>query len=120
VYGGATNGTYDRANSLSDDFLDVYVLSLPAFTWFKSSPSAYSRTRRASHTCEVIGKRQMIVIGGDSPVSMDHDVKDPWSLGIGIFDMSKMSWSDSYDPKAAAYEQPTVVQQWYATRCACF
>jgi hypothetical protein len=41
----------------------VHVLTLPAFRWFKqTSPTTFARY---GHSCNVIGNRQMAVIGGD-------------------------------------------------------
>ncbi|KAK7436297.1 kelch repeat protein [Colletotrichum acutatum] len=39
---------------------------------------------------------------------------DPWKLGLAIFDMTEMRWSDRYDSQAQLYESPNVVKQWYA------
>jgi N-acetylneuraminic acid mutarotase len=53
---------------------DVYVLSLPSFSWYKvdNTPG----TGRTLHTCNVVN-RQMIVIGGTS-----ND--DSWLTGDSI------------------------------------
>lgn len=63
----------------------------------------------------------MISIGGFG-LRSDHlpaakgNYTDPWTFGIGIFDMTDLSWSDHYDSKAMPYEQPNVVKQYYQSR----
>jgi hypothetical protein len=51
----------------------------------------------------------MIVVGGYTDPS-----PDPWSQGLGVFDLSSMSPRTSYDPKAAPYDPPGVVKDWYS------
>ena len=60
----------------------------------------------------------MLSIGG-FPIGNDHKPNtnsispDPWTHGIGIFDMTDLSWSSSYDANAKPYEQSNVVKQYY-------
>lgn len=58
----------------------------------------------------------MLSIGGTNgalgwPDSLSDP--DPWDLGLGIFDMTELRWTDSYEPKAATYESPDMVKRWY-------
>ena len=39
--------------------------------------------------------------------------RDPWTNGIGIFDMTELSWSTGYDTSAGPYDHPGVVKQYY-------
>ena len=94
------------------DYEDVFVLSLPAFNWFRASGTS---AKRAWHRCDLIGKRQMIVIGGAEPTAALGATPDPWTHGLGIFDMTELSWSNSYNASAQPYEQPSIVKQFYAT-----
>ena len=73
--------------------------------------------RRASHTCNVVGKRQMISVGGRLPSSRSHigQESDPWSSGIGIFDMTLLRWQDHYDAGAEKYDSPDLVKRYYTT-----
>ncbi len=114
VYGGSTNSTYDLNAADDEGYLNVYALSLPAFRWFKSNSS--TTTRRACNTCSVIGKRQMVSIGGRLPSSLEAlgAEQDPWVSGLGVFDMTDFAWVDHYDAAAAAYESPDVVKAYYA------
>ncbi|GME60022.1 Kelch repeat protein [Neofusicoccum parvum] len=93
---------------------DMYILSVPGFHWFKAP--TISGGPRAFHTCNVVGKRQMLVVGGvnyNLGVPGDWKDPDPWSQGLGVFDMTNLSWSSSYDPAAAAYNSPDKVRAWY-------
>jgi hypothetical protein len=113
VYGGSTNDTYDLAHADEEGYLNVYALSLPAFRWFKSNST--TPARRACHACSVIGKRQMVSIGGRLPSTVQPfgEEKDPWSSGLGVFDMTAFKWSSIYDSAADDYEPPDVVKQYY-------
>ncbi|OAP64681.1 hypothetical protein AYL99_00653 [Fonsecaea erecta] len=114
VYGGSTNSTYDLNNASDEGYLNVYALSLPAFRWFKSNST--TPVRRACHACTVIGNRQMVSIGGRLPSSLKAlgAEQDPWTSGLGVFDMTDFEWADHYDAAAAAYESPDVVKQYYS------
>jgi hypothetical protein len=119
VFGGATNYTYDFINIADDSLSSVYVLSLPAFTWVKAQRP--SSTRRAFHTCELVGKRQMAIIGGVDPATLQSETgrwKDPWTNGINIFDVSSLSWSSSYDASAKDYEPAEALKRRYRKQVA--
>jgi hypothetical protein len=45
----------------ADYFDDIYVLSLPSFTWTRTF---LGQGTRYGHTCHVVGNRQMITVGG--------------------------------------------------------
>jgi len=65
----------------------------------------------------------MIIIGGLNPTQYQNKIQDrwsgntatadPWTLGIGVFDMKTLEWKDSYDARAVAYEPPDKVKQYY-------
>ncbi|OTB05482.1 hypothetical protein M426DRAFT_319745 [Hypoxylon sp. CI-4A] len=112
IYGGtSTQGTGKTS-------ADVHVLSLPGFVFFDAhSPG----TPRADHACAAVGKgkRQMLSYGGINgepglPGGNTETTADPWKQGLGVYDMSEMTWKDSFDPDAADYESPAVVTDWYA------
>jgi hypothetical protein len=115
IYGGSTNTTYDWANPDDEGFLNVYALSLPAFKWFKSNDS--TPVRRSGHYCQIIGKRQMLSIGGRQP--SDHEAPgvalDPWLNGLGVFDMTAFIWSTYYNADDDLYEQPEPIRQYYSS-----
>jgi hypothetical protein len=118
VFGGSTNLTTDVADAVDDGYMDVFVLSMPAFKWFKTD--APSESRRANHFCQVIGQGQMLVIGGRDPShdpSLDNSFwpndADPWTRGLNIFDMTALKWTNRYNASAKNYEQPAMVKQYY-------
>lgn len=114
IYGGASSQTSSTAS-------DVYVLSLPGFVMFKSPNSG---TPRQDFSCVTVGgnssstaHRQMLVVGGTNgylgfPTSLTNT--DPWKQGLGVFDLTDMTWSSSYDPDAAEYDSPSLVKTWYS------
>ena len=108
-----TNQTYDL--NVPDDlgYLNVYVLSLPAFVWFQTP--ATTTIRRCSHTCTIIGNRQMISIGGRPPSTLNvfGADQDPWASGIGVLDMTGLYWKDHYDAAAEPYQRPEIVMNYY-------
>lgn len=66
----------------------------------------------------------MIIIGGIDPSQIQQipifgqnnwaGIADPWSQGIGVFDMKTLEWKDSYDAEPVGYEAPDMVKQYYA------
>ncbi|KAH8692510.1 hypothetical protein GQ44DRAFT_719790 [Phaeosphaeriaceae sp. PMI808] len=110
IYGG-----YDPIRSIMYD--DVYVLSLPSFTWTK----LYSGNNpKFGHTCHIAGPRQMMTVGG----SLDADMYavetsgqlpnlttlkcDQWG-GVALFDLSNLTWSSSFNLYAPEYQVPQKV-----------
>ena len=72
--GQAGAGMYDgqpisMANNAERD--KVYVLSLPAFVWFKAN--YISVDPRMEHTCHIVGN-QTLSIGGFNPSLVDSSV----------------------------------------------
>lgn len=55
IHGGQTGGTPAGTD-------DVYILTVPTFQWVKAYQG--NETARAYHSCEIINKQQMLVIGG--------------------------------------------------------
>ncbi|KAJ9139468.1 Kelch repeat protein [Pleurostoma richardsiae] len=110
MYGGLQG----QSNATSDE---VFVLSLPGFVYSKATGPS---TARADHACVVVGsgKRQMLSVGG-TDASLGYAASlleaDPWSQGLGVFDMTAMQWTSSYDANASAYDTPDVVKQFYTS-----
>ncbi|KAK8174173.1 hypothetical protein IWX90DRAFT_428951 [Phyllosticta citrichinensis] len=107
LYGG-----WDASLQIAYD--DIYILSLPAFRWFRIS-SETTGTPRSHHTCHTFAS-QMVVVGGvDFSLGIPGDWKDPdpWDNGLGVFDLNDLEWKTSYNASAAAYETPQVVKDWY-------
>lgn len=104
-FGGFTTLAYD----------DVYVLSLPSFSWYKADYTP--GVGRTLHTCNV-NNRNMIVIGGTSnddswvtgnDVTGTQSYRDPWPWGLGVFDMTKMQWASEFNPGLGPYTTPDIV-----------
>ena len=105
MYGGADS-------TFKESYNDVYVLSLPGFVWFKATDN--SQEKRSGPTCVVVGKgkRQMLSIGGKE-ISANWASPDSFPQGLGIFDMTALTWSKEYDADMDDYESPGVVRDWY-------
>ena len=102
----------------------VYVLSLPAFNWHKQKVTP--QFGRYLHSCNVIGNRQMVSVGGkvanaseseaaldDKDTPPDSSLPDPWQQGLGVFDLTTMEWKDGYDADAPPYITPDPVKAFY-------
>ena len=55
----------------------------------------------------------MLSIGGIQEITLGNQ-DDPWTNGLGIFDMTALNWTNAYDAAAPAYERPSLVSQFYA------
>lgn len=89
---------------------DAWVLSIPAFRWFRVD--AKSDTRY-SHACARVGSQMIVVGGNDNPV---WNKKDPFPKGLGIFSLNSLEWKDTFEADAAKYQSPSVVRTWYNER----
>ncbi|KAF5592367.1 kelch repeat [Fusarium pseudocircinatum] len=106
IYGG-----WNTWNDKTKAYGDVWVLSLPAFKWFKAEVDG---PKRGMHGCALVGKRQMLSIGGNNwGKDEGWKDKDPWTQGIGILDLPSLTWSSEYDAEAEDYKPPKVVEDWY-------
>lgn len=98
-------GGFDGIHPEDEFYDDVWVLSLPSFTWTKISNGTPIHGR-AGHKCFQPYPDQMMVFGGytseagDLPSCLD---KGP----VVIFNLTSGQWMDSYDPtKHGAYGVP--------------
>ena len=93
---------------------DVYILSLPAFTWFKANYTSVDP--RIYHTCHVFGN-QMMSIGGLNPsfASLPEALNDtdPFWEGIKVFDMTALEWTNYYNASAAPYTPSETILHYY-------
>lgn len=70
---------------------DVWILTLPSFTWIKVDTSNQSvPPARAGHTCNS-WNAQMVVVGGYVGTQLECDTP-----GIYIFNLSSLTWQNSY------------------------
>lgn len=105
IYGG-----YDGLDTTNAPIDDVYILSVPSFTWFKAY-TGNTRHGRQSHRCAKIYPDQMLVVGGQpqivgrGPRCLDGGI-------IQIFNLNTLKWQDSYDPKTwSEYKVPDLVTE---------
>ncbi|KAM0347165.1 hypothetical protein ACHAPU_005106 [Fusarium lateritium] len=107
LYGGAG----EEEGSVGFD--DIYILTLPSFTWIKMYPKgkAIGDYPHHSFTCNVVNEAQMIIHGGFFPLNDDCDVPDQWGLhdvSLGRQNKNKAPWM-LYDPDLTRYAVPTDV-----------
>ncbi|KAL3964455.1 hypothetical protein ACCO45_001459 [Purpureocillium lilacinum] len=96
-------------NSADGTLSDTFVLSLPAFTWFKVDVNAPARM---GHACAVVGKRQMLISGGLA-VQWDWKTNDEWVGARKVLDMTALEFRDGgYDAGAGVYEPAQVIKDW--------
>ncbi len=93
-------------------FDDVYILSIPSFTWIKWYPSDNSTGNpHGWSTCNVIDGAQMIIIGGTFPVSQECDaqgVQGTHNLDLGKQNNESAMWH-TFQPNVTAYVVPTEI-----------
>ncbi|KAK4158321.1 hypothetical protein C8A00DRAFT_10974 [Chaetomidium leptoderma] len=92
-------GGYDGLHLAEPYSDDVWVLSLPSFTWIKLASGAADG--RAGHKCVMPYPDQMLVIGGYPSVPLGC-LRET----IRVFSLSSGEWLDRYDP--AVYSNYTV------------
>jgi len=83
---------------------DIYVLSLPSFTW---TNIFNGQSPRWGHTCHVVGNRQLLTVGGllnTSTWGCDWE-----NRGVAIMDLSSGEWGSTYNASAAPYQVPVKV-----------
>lgn len=111
MYGGSVIPYFSEKAS---DSRNVYILTIPAFRWIKTSDLTLPR---AGPVCQVV-KNQMLSFGGFDPSSQDivFNIQEPWAYGLGIFNLKTLTWGTSFNPKAEEYTRAQVVDEYYSTR----
>jgi hypothetical protein len=101
IYGG-----YDGTNVDKRASDDVYILSVPSFTWFKAY-SGNSTHGRRGHKCVKAYPDQMFVLGGRF-LYTENCLE---SLGIiQVFNLTGLRFQDKYDPATwSEYKVPPLV-----------
>ncbi|CAM1507116.1 Fc.00g067570.m01.CDS01 [Cosmosporella sp. VM-42] len=85
VFGGQNLQPYGD----QEQYNDMYILTIPAFTWIKVNATDSTPSPRAGHTCS-LWDGQMIVVGGYIGNNTKCDA------GFYVFDASTLSWQDSF------------------------
>jgi hypothetical protein len=89
-------GGFDGIDSTETFSDDVYVLSVPSFTWIKVY-TGDSKHGRAGHKCVKPYPDQMFVIGGYSSLS-GNSLNCVGGGIVQVFNLSSATWMTSYDP----------------------
>ncbi|KAL8754513.1 MAG: hypothetical protein Q9184_005090 [Pyrenodesmia sp. 2 TL-2023] len=126
LYGGDPRGL--RPNTVPYD--EIFILSLPAFHWFKVD--YLPQHPRGGHSCNAVGGSQVISVGGwdanpkiyrgtngnhdELEQSRMNSTVDPFSQGLGIFDMTTLAWADHYTANPPPYTQSKLVRDFYRDR----
>lgn len=84
---------------------DVYILSIPSFTWVKMWEGSGAGNPHNTLTCNVVNSGQMIVIGGTFPTNDNCDSPPTW--GTHNLDLGQ-GWQP-YAPNITSYSVPDVV-----------
>ncbi|CAD6450397.1 6d24870f-1839-4286-ab4a-165537742161 [Sclerotinia trifoliorum] len=106
LYGGAGFG----ANASGFD--DVYILSLPSFTWIKWWENAPGDARPHNMlSCNVVDGAQMLIVGGSFP--LDQSTCDsPNSWGTHNLNLNEpvagLPWN-TYQPNLTSYAVPSAI-----------
>ncbi|KAI9839213.1 MAG: hypothetical protein M1819_003206 [Sarea resinae] len=100
-------GGYDGLNSSSDPSDDVYILSVPSFTWLKAY-TGNSTHGRDSHKCAKVYPDQMFVVGGVPQEANSYQCLS--NNIVQIFNLNTLEFQDSYDPDVwSEYKVPDIV-----------
>ncbi|KAE9973280.1 hypothetical protein BLS_003664 [Venturia inaequalis] len=92
LYGG-------RDPVLGKMYDDIYILSMPSFTW---SLMYTGDSARYGHTCHLVGNRQMLTVGGSLNLNVTSGC-DWEEKGVAILDLSTKQWGSVFNAKAPAY-----------------
>lgn len=120
IFGGEQ---YQHIGGYVETLAEIRILTLPAFRWFRASDSVLPP--RVRHQCLTTGTNQMISIGGSDPSqeiylssndSSNNFTADPWTQGIGVFNMTSLQWKDSYQAKADRYHPPDMITNYYSQK----
>ncbi|KIX01879.1 uncharacterized protein Z518_09606 [Rhinocladiella mackenziei CBS 650.93] len=95
VYGGWDNNGGSPKN-------DVWILTVPSFTWIKADSPGRTGDARQGHVCASPYPDQMIVIGGTSLAGSPLDTSNT----VDVYNLNELNWTGSYDPDIHQPYQP--------------
>ncbi|KAL2007651.1 hypothetical protein VTN00DRAFT_7633 [Thermoascus crustaceus] len=100
IYGG-----YDGLDLKDPPSDDVYILSVPSFTWIKAYTGEQGHGR-SGHKCVKVYPDQMFVLGG---INIDPTRCVGGGI-IQVFNLNSLRFQDSYNPEHwSPYEVPALV-----------
>ncbi|OBT40710.1 hypothetical protein VE00_08916 [Pseudogymnoascus sp. WSF 3629] len=101
-------GGFDGINLRAPFNDEVWILSLPSFTWVKAAVGR-SGHGRAGHRCVKPYPDQMIVLGGYPAQGGTAQTCVTGGI-VQLFNLTSLEWIDSYDPRVwGNYTVPAVV-----------
>ncbi|KAJ8114875.1 hypothetical protein ONZ43_g4798 [Nemania bipapillata] len=87
------------------EFDDIWVLSIPSFTWTRVFDG---KSPRWGHTCHVVGQRQMITVGGTN--NNNYPTNCDWEyMGVAILDLTDIAWGSIFDRNKPPYQVNTMI-----------
>lgn len=96
MYGGINPTKYNDTG-----FDDVYVLTIPSFTWTPVFTDGASP--RWGHNCHLVGNRQLVTVGGNITNSRKCD----WERkGLAFLDMTTITWGSVFLTNTTGFEVP--------------
>lgn len=99
VYGG-----WD-SNNATAPYRDVWILSIPSFTWIKVDSAGREGDPRIGHVCVTPYPDQMIVIGGTA--KSEAPLTTPRT--VDVYNLNTLNWTGSYDPDVHDEYKPNQV-----------
>ena len=104
---------------------EIFILTLPAFSWTKINYPP--QLPRGGHSCNAVGGNQIVSVGGydanpkiyidatydDVAFSTFNSSADPFTQGLGIFDMTRLAWADHFTANAPPYTQSDLIREYY-------
>lgn len=110
VYGGGSDYQTPMFGMNDTVGADMYILSMPSFQWQPVTPPANAPIGRQLHTCHLINQRQMLLVGGHHVNSTLPPPSNCTWDEMHVFDLTTLTWQDSYAPATTTYQVPDVVQ----------
>ena len=87
MYGGQNLIPWDNQTQYSD----MWILTIPSFTWIEVDAGGQSPSARVGHTCNIFDS-QIISIGG-----WNTDInKLSCDIGVYVFDTVKLEWTNTF------------------------
>ena len=114
----AVNSTYDlwvhggqRLSEQSEGVAEIYVLSMPSFTWTQVNTAYPQNNLIRSHTCHTVGGQLIIVGGYPTGIEVESNVTcDPDYIKVLAISEEDTVWTSSYR-RNSTYRQPLSIQR---------
>ncbi|OAL30939.1 hypothetical protein AYO20_08524 [Fonsecaea nubica] len=74
---------------------EVWILSVPSFTWIRANPDGAGTHKRQGHVCVSPYPDQMMVIGGTGDFGAGLDSNN----SVDVFNLNDLTWTGKYDPE---------------------